>query len=48
MTQLERAAKAKALRGNGDGHSCTMCGKFCVNDILRGMFEADMAATDKK
>ena len=44
----ERAREIKAKRGNGDEHSCTMCGKFCANDILRGMFENDMAGTDKK
>ncbi len=44
----ERAREIKAKRGNGDEHSCTMCGKFCANDILRGMFEADMTGSDKK
>jgi 5-hydroxybenzimidazole synthase len=44
----ERAREIKAKRGNGDEHSCTMCGKFCANDILRGIFEADMSGTDKK
>ncbi len=44
----ERAREIKAKRGNGDEHSCTMCGKFCANDILRGMFETDMAGTDKR
>ncbi|MBI5847570.1 MAG: phosphomethylpyrimidine synthase ThiC [Nitrospirae bacterium] len=44
----ERAKEIKAKRGNGDEHSCTMCGKFCANDMLRGMFEADMAGSDKK
>ncbi|HTR44820.1 MAG TPA: phosphomethylpyrimidine synthase ThiC [Thermodesulfovibrionales bacterium] len=44
----ERAREIKAKRGNGDEHSCTMCGKFCANDILRGMFEKDMAQSDKK
>jgi len=44
----ERAREIKAKRGNGDEHSCTMCGKFCANDILRGMFEADMVGSDKK
>ncbi|MBI5633469.1 MAG: phosphomethylpyrimidine synthase ThiC [Nitrospirae bacterium] len=44
----ERAKEIKAKRGNGDEHSCTMCGKFCANDILRGMFESDMAGSDKK
>ncbi|MCL5022730.1 MAG: phosphomethylpyrimidine synthase ThiC [Nitrospirae bacterium] len=44
----ERAREIKAKRGNGDEHSCTMCGKFCANDILRGMFEKDMEGSDKK
>jgi phosphomethylpyrimidine synthase len=44
----ERAREIKAKRGNGDEHSCTMCGKFCANDILRGMFESDMADSDKR
>ena len=44
----ERAREIKAKRGNGDEHSCTMCGKFCANDILRGMFERDMEGSDKK
>lgn len=44
----ERAREIKAKRGNGDEHSCTMCGKFCANDILRGMFETDMVGSDKK
>jgi phosphomethylpyrimidine synthase len=44
----ERAREIKAKRGNGDGHSCTMCGKFCANDILKGIFETDMTGTDKR
>ena len=44
----ERALEIKARRGNGDEHSCTMCGKFCANDMLRGMFEKDMKDSDKK
>lgn len=44
----ERAREIKAKRGNGDEHSCTMCGRFCANDILHGMFEKDMAGTDKR
>ncbi len=44
----ERAKEIKAKRGNGHEHSCTMCGKFCANDILRGMFEKDMAGSDKR
>ncbi len=44
----ERAREIKNSRGNGDEHSCTMCGKFCANDTLMGMFERDMASTDKR
>lgn len=44
----ERAKEIKEKRGNGDEHSCTMCGKFCANDILRGMFERDMGGSDKR
>jgi len=44
----ERAREIKAKRGNGDEHSCTMCGKFCANDILHGMFEKDMEGSDEK
>ncbi|MEK6673876.1 MAG: phosphomethylpyrimidine synthase ThiC [Nitrospirota bacterium] len=44
----ERAREIKNRRGNGDEHSCTMCGKFCANDTLMGMFEKDMACTDKR
>lgn len=44
----ERAREIKAKRGNGSDHSCTMCGKFCANDILKGIFEKDMAGSDKR
>ncbi len=44
----ERAIDIKNKRGNGDGSTCTMCGKFCANGILQGMFEMDMQGTDKK
>lgn len=44
----ERALEIKNKRGNGDEHSCTMCGKFCANDTLTGMFEKDMLGTDKR
>ncbi|HEX9021854.1 MAG TPA: phosphomethylpyrimidine synthase ThiC [Nitrospirota bacterium] len=44
----ERARGIKAKRGNGDEHSCTMCGKFCANDMLKGMFAHNMAGTDKE
>ncbi|GBE31151.1 MAG TPA: phosphomethylpyrimidine synthase ThiC [Nitrospirae bacterium] len=44
----ERAKGIKARRGNGDGDTCTMCGSFCANNILNGMFENDMEGSDKK
>lgn len=44
----ERAKEIKRKRGNGDEHTCTMCGKFCANDTLTGMFEPDMEGSDKK
>lgn len=44
----ERAKEIKNRRGNGDEHSCTMCGKFCANDTLMGMFECDMEGSDKR
>ncbi len=44
----ERAREIKMKRGNGDEHSCTMCGKFCANDMLKDMFAKDMIGTDKK
>ncbi|MBF0557372.1 MAG: phosphomethylpyrimidine synthase ThiC [Nitrospirae bacterium] len=43
----ERAREIKAKRGNGSEHSCTMCGKFCANDILKDMFVGDMKGSDK-
>lgn len=43
----ERAIEIKAKRGNGDEHSCTMCGKFCANEMLKGMFDTAMQKTDK-
>ncbi len=44
----EKAIEIKSKRGNGDESVCTMCGKFCANDTLMGMFECDMAGSDKK
>ncbi len=44
----ERAKEIKDRRGNGDEHMCTMCGKFCANDILSGMFQRDMEGSDKR
>lgn len=42
----ERAMEIKAKRGNSE-IGCSMCGRFCANDILRGMFEKDMEGSDK-
>lgn len=42
----EKAREIKAKRGNGD-HGCTMCGRFCANDILKGVFEKDKKGSDK-
>ncbi|MCX8030147.1 MAG: phosphomethylpyrimidine synthase ThiC [Thermodesulfovibrionales bacterium] len=44
----ERAEEIKSKRGNGDDSTCTMCGKFCANGILKGMFAEEMEAHDKK
>ncbi len=44
----ERAREIKAKRGSGDLHSCTMCGKFCANNMLKDMFQHDMAGSDKR
>ncbi len=45
----ERMREIRAARGAADDdHSCTMCGKFCANEILKGTFAADMEGTDKK
>ncbi|MCC6345652.1 MAG: phosphomethylpyrimidine synthase ThiC [Nitrospirales bacterium] len=44
----ERAREIKEKRGNGSDHSCTMCGKFCANDILKDMFKKDMVGSDKE
>ncbi len=43
----ERAREIKMKRGNGNEHTCTMCGKFCANDILSGMFVENMKGSDK-
>jgi phosphomethylpyrimidine synthase len=44
----ERALEIKAKRDNGSEHSCTMCGKFCANNVLQGMFEKDLRGSDKQ
>ncbi|GBE37033.1 phosphomethylpyrimidine synthase [bacterium BMS3Bbin07] len=44
----ERAREIKEKRGNGDSHTCTMCGSFCANKILSGMFEEDKKGSDKE
>ncbi len=43
----ERAMEIKAKRGNSEA-GCSMCGRFCANDILKGMFEDDMRGSDKR
>jgi phosphomethylpyrimidine synthase len=42
-----RAREIKAKRGNGDEHSCTMCGTFCANNMLKDMFIDDLRGSDK-
>jgi phosphomethylpyrimidine synthase len=52
----ERAMEIKAGReinttsaaAGGTERKCTMCGDFCANETVRGMFGADMAGTDKE
>ncbi len=44
----ERAKEIKDKRGNGDGSTCTMCGSFCANHILSGMFIKDLEGSDKR
>ena len=43
----ERAREIKEARGDKDENSCSMCGEFCASNILKGVFEPDMAGTDK-
>jgi len=43
----EKAVAVKSRRGNGDEQTCTMCGRFCANDILQGMFERELKGSDK-
>ncbi|MCX7913424.1 MAG: phosphomethylpyrimidine synthase ThiC [Thermodesulfovibrionales bacterium] len=43
-----RAKEIKSKRDNGEGLSCTMCGKFCANLILKGIFDKELAFHDKK
>lgn len=44
----EKAVAVKSRRGNGNEQTCTMCGRFCANDILQGMFEKEMKGSDKR
>jgi len=39
--------QVKSLR-NSEGAGCTMCGKFCASDILKGLFTSYMEGTGKK
>ncbi len=43
----ERAQEIKAKRGT-QTYTCTMCGSFCANYILRGMFKKDLKGTEKE
>ncbi|QWR78351.1 phosphomethylpyrimidine synthase ThiC [Candidatus Magnetomonas plexicatena] len=43
----QRAVEIRNKRGAANEHSCTMCGKFCANDMLQGMFEKHTKGTDK-
>ncbi|MBF0457371.1 MAG: phosphomethylpyrimidine synthase ThiC [Nitrospirae bacterium] len=43
----ERACAIRNKRNNNEERSCTMCGKFCANDMLKGMFEKHTKGTDK-
>jgi phosphomethylpyrimidine synthase len=43
----ERAKSIKEMRDNGNPHSCTMCGRFCANEILSGTFEKELSGSDK-
>jgi len=42
-----RAREIKSLR-NSEGAGCTMCGKFCASDILKGLFTPYMEGTSKR
>ncbi len=44
----EKAKEIKSKRDNGDNSTCTMCGKFCANLILKGLFDKELASHDKK
>ncbi|MBF0606292.1 MAG: phosphomethylpyrimidine synthase ThiC [Magnetococcales bacterium] len=44
----ERAVAIRDKRNNNTGRTCTMCGRFCANDILQGVFEKHTKATDKE
>ncbi|MBF0320503.1 MAG: phosphomethylpyrimidine synthase ThiC [Nitrospirae bacterium] len=45
----ERAIEIRNKRNSSsDERTCTMCGKFCANDMLQGIFEAHSKGTDKQ
>jgi phosphomethylpyrimidine synthase len=46
--RAERAMESSDGMDGAKEHTCTMCGDFCANDTMRGMFKADMAGTDKE
>lgn len=43
----ERSRKIKSMRGDTES-GCSMCGRFCANDILSGMFDKYMDGSDKR
>ena len=43
----ERAREIKAKRSEDSSESCTMCGKFCASNMLKGMFSKHMDGSDK-
>ncbi len=44
----ERAKEIKVKREGENRFTCTMCGSFCANYILSGMFSADLKGSEKE
>jgi len=44
----ERARQIKAKRNDPSEDGCSMCGKFCAANILKGVFAEDMAGSAKE
>ncbi|MBF0338611.1 MAG: phosphomethylpyrimidine synthase ThiC [Nitrospirae bacterium] len=44
----ERAVAIRDKRNNNSERTCTMCGNFCANGMLQGMFEKHTKTTDKE